>query len=163
MEYMAEHIVRTLDNHSLVSIYELNIFIRTVKVTNLACVGDMLVKKTLVFLRSILFFTHLNMLFIPILYASSVETSVITFSSSSNDPCLYIHTQTNIRSHSNMIYIHIIKWAIVLLKMVTVSSSSSQSSTIDKCWRRLYQRFSNDDRVCWLTLSSQPYLIFYGQ
>lgn len=48
----------------------------------------MLVKNTLVFLGSMFFLTHLNMLFIPILYASSVDSSTMSFTSSSKDPCL---------------------------------------------------------------------------
>ena len=48
----------------------------------------MLVKKTLVFLGSIFFRTHLNILFIAMRYASSVDISTISFTSSSKDPNL---------------------------------------------------------------------------
>lgn len=56
--------------------------------THLSWEGDMLVKKTLVFFESIFFLIHVTKLFIAILYASSVDTSTICFTSSSKDPCL---------------------------------------------------------------------------
>jgi len=52
--------------------------------------GDMLVKNTLVFFGSMFNLTHLSILFIAIRYASSVESSTISFTSSSKDPSLKI-------------------------------------------------------------------------
>lgn len=66
--------------------------------TYLACVGDMLVKKTRVFLGSMFNFAHLNILFIAIRYASSVDNSTISFSSSSNDPFLYTFMYIQIKT-----------------------------------------------------------------
>lgn len=63
-----------------------------------AWVGDMLAKKTRVFLGSILSLTHLSMLFSAIRYESSVESSMIFFSSSSKDPTLK-HVKSDLVIH----------------------------------------------------------------
>lgn len=54
------------------------------------------VKKTLVFLGSMFFLIHPNILFNPIRYASSDDTSTISFFSSLKDPaCLHKHNSSS--------------------------------------------------------------------
>ena len=110
--------------------------------------GDMLVKKTLVFLGSIFFRTHLNILFIAMRYASSVDISTISFTSSSKDPSL-----KKFKPLDQEEIILIERWISDFVEQEhTRSSSSSRSSTKDRYWILIYQRLSSIVRAYWLNL-----------